>query len=77
MFGGIPYYLDLIDARHSLQQNISRLCFAKGGQLRNEFFPLFQTLFAQAEGRVAIVRALASRKIGLTREELALASRLL
>ncbi|MDR1512000.1 MAG: ATP-binding protein [Propionibacteriaceae bacterium] len=75
-FGGIPYYLDLIDPRRSLQQNIGRLCFAKGGQLRNEFFNLYQTLFRRSAGHVAVVRALAAKKTGLTHDEIARAAKM-
>lgn len=69
-FGGIPFYLDLIDRRLSLAQNIDRLCFARDGALRNEFEELYRSLFRDANGHIAVVRALNQRKAGLTRKEI-------
>ncbi|MDR2564900.1 MAG: hypothetical protein LBC97_02350 [Bifidobacteriaceae bacterium] len=34
IFGGIPFYLDLLDPALGLAQNVDRLCFAKNGALR-------------------------------------------
>lgn len=69
VFGGIPFYLDLLDRRLSLDQNIDRLCFARDGALRNEFDELYRSLFRNADGHIAVVRALNQRKAGLTRKE--------
>jgi len=33
VLGGIPHYLNQLDNRYTLPQNIDRLCFKKGGQL--------------------------------------------
>jgi len=71
VFGGIPYYLDLLEPRFSLPQNIDRVCFAVGGQLRYEFGALYAALFQHSERHVAVVRALAAKRTGLTRSELA------
>lgn len=69
-FGGVPYYLDLLDRRLSVAQNIDNLCFAKRGALRHEFDELYRSLFSNAERHLSVVRALASRKGGLTRKEI-------
>lgn len=37
ILGGIPYYLNLLDERLSLAQNIDRMLFNPNGQLYNEF----------------------------------------
>lgn len=71
VFGGVPYYLNLIDRRYSLAQNIDQLFFYKTGQLRFEFDRLFRSLFKRSERHVAIVRALAKHPSGLMRTELA------
>lgn len=71
VFGGIPYYLNNIDRKYSLAQNIDRLCFAKTGGLRGEFERIYASLFKRSERHVAIVRALATRLGGLTRTDLA------
>lgn len=70
VFGGIPYYLDLLNRRAGLAQNIDNLCFRRGGQLADEFDELYRSLFRRAERHLAIVRALAGKKVGLARDEL-------
>jgi len=70
VFGGIPYYLDLLDSQYSLAQSIGRECFGEGGQLRHEFDELYASLFAHHESHVQVVRALATRRIGLTRTDI-------
>ena len=73
VFGGIPYYIDLIDRRSSLAQNIDQLCFERSGQLRHELGRLFASLFKHPGKHEAIVRELAQRRGGATRTELAAA----
>lgn len=68
--GGIPYYLSLLDKNLSLAQNISRLCFSPGGELREEFDNLYASLFRQAARHILVVEALDKTKIGLTREQI-------
>ena len=67
VFGGIPYYLRLLNRRYGLAQNIDLLCFAKTGRLRNEFDALFRALFRHPERHIAVVRALATRQSGIDR----------
>jgi AAA+ ATPase superfamily predicted ATPase len=43
--GGIPKYLEEIDASLSAEENIRQLCFRKGGPLLDEFDHLFSNLF--------------------------------
>lgn len=75
VFGGIPYYLDLLNRRVGLAQNIDNLCFRRGGQLADEFDELYRSLFRNAEHHLVIVRVLAGKKMGLTRDELLRATR--
>jgi len=70
VFGGIPFYLDLLDREQSLAQSIEELCFGETGQLRNEFPRLFATLFKHSDAHMRVVRELVKRKRGLTRTEL-------
>jgi hypothetical protein len=70
VFGGIPFYLNLLDRKYSLAQNVDQLCFGRGGQLCNEFERLFASLFRRSERHVAIVRALAQTNRGMLRTEL-------
>ncbi len=70
IFGGVAHYYNLLDSRLSLVQNIDLLCFRENGQLHYEFNNLYETLFKNPEKHLAIVRALADKKSGLTRENL-------
>ena len=70
VFGGIPFYLDLLDPGMSLAQSIDELCFEEGGQLRGEFDRLYAALFKHPEAHMRVVRELAAKKRGLTRVEL-------
>jgi hypothetical protein len=68
--GGIPFYLDQVDATQSAAQNINRLCFERYGMLRTEFDNLYRSLFNKAEKHVAVVEALGKKNKGLTRKEI-------
>lgn len=71
IFGGIPYYMDCMDRRLSLAQNIEAVCFDENGQLHYEFSRLYSSLFRHSERHLAIIRMLAEKKCGMTRTELA------
>jgi uncharacterized protein len=68
--GGVPHYLKEISGEKSATQNIDHICFTKNGLLQNEFSRLYASLFAHAENHVIVVRALAQKKQGMTRNEL-------
>ncbi len=70
VFGGIPYYLNYLDKRKSLAQNIDSLFFAKHAVFRDEFNRLFESIFTGAEGVKDIVRLLYKRNAGFTRKEI-------
>ena len=70
IFGGIPYYLSLIDRNLSLTQNVNRLCFTPGGELRDEFNNLYASLFNNATNHILVVEALGKKKSGLTRDDI-------
>ena len=70
VFGGIPHYLDLFEKGLSTPQNIDRILFDKNAKLRNEFDRLFGSLFKNAENHIAVVRLLAKRRNGFTRQEI-------
>lgn len=72
-FGGVPAYLEQLRPGESAVQNIQRVCFSKTGFLRGEFARLFASLFSDYEQHLRIVRQLASRRAGMTREELRVA----
>jgi hypothetical protein len=68
--GGIPHYLRNINPGESTAQIIDRLCFAKDGPLKNEFNNLYKSLFAHSENHELVIRALAAKGLGLTRNEI-------
>ena len=71
IFGGIPYYLRLIEKRYSLALNVDRLCFEERAPLRYEFDRLMDTLFANPAKYIRVVEALHTKKQGMTREAVA------
>ena len=70
VFGGIPHYLSLFQKGFSVPQNIDYLLFGQDAKLRNEFQRLFGSLFKNAEDHIKVVRLLAQKRIGYTRNEI-------
>ena len=70
IFGGIPYYLNYIDKRYSLAQNIDNLFFSKNALLLLEYDRLFDSIFSFSERAKAIVKLLASNSFGFTRNDI-------
>jgi uncharacterized protein len=68
--GGVPMYLDQLRPGLSAIQNIQEICFSPTGYLRQEFERLFASLFSNFQNHIAVVRALGSRRSGLTRQEI-------
>ena len=71
VFGGVPYYLSLLDPSLSFAQNIDRLLFADSAPLRREYDRVFKSLFTSPDTYIRIVQILAEHKSGLTRNEIA------
>ncbi len=71
VFGGIPYYLSILDHDESLVQNVDRLFFSQDTQMRREFRRLFNTLYKKPEKYIDIIKALSKSRKGMTREEIA------
>ncbi|MBC7867063.1 MAG: ATP-binding protein [Gloeobacteraceae cyanobacterium ES-bin-316] len=74
MVGGIPFYLKEIKPGKSLAQNIDRLFFQSKPVLNNEFENLYASLFKNYKWHTEIVKTLASKDRGMTREELVAAT---
>ncbi|MBL0316225.1 MAG: AAA family ATPase [Flavobacteriales bacterium] len=70
VLGGIPFYWDEIKRGQSAAQNINRICFAPNGLLLTEFANLYKSLFDKAERHESIVKTLAQKGKGLTRDEI-------
>lgn len=70
VFGGVPYYWELLNRDLSLAQNIDLLCFKENGQLHEEYQALF-TLFSAKGKHREIIEALMKKNTGMKRNELA------
>ena len=70
IFGGIPFYINMFEKELSLAQNVENLCFKKNGELQDEFSILYSSLFKNSEKYELIIKTLAKKKMGMTREEL-------
>jgi len=71
IFGGIPYYLRMMEKRYSLALNVDRICFGEAAPLRHEFDRLMDTLFTYPDKYLQVLEALHAKKMGLTRESIA------
>lgn len=70
IFGGIPYYLNYIDKRYSLAQNIDSLFFKENALLTLEFDRLFDSIFTFSEKAKSIIKFLSTNSVGYTRENI-------
>lgn len=70
VMGGIPHYLKEIEIGESAIQIIDKICFTKDGLLHDEFKQLFHSLFDDAGYHMDVIRVLAKKSIGLTRNEI-------
>lgn len=65
--GGVPKYLEEIDASVSADENIRRMCFVPGGSLVDEFDQIFSEVFEEsATVKKQMLRALAERAMTAT-----------
>jgi hypothetical protein len=70
VMGGVPQYLKMVDRGDSLITAVDRNCFSPDGFLHHEFKNLFQSLFESSQNHMAVVKALAKTRNGLTRNDL-------
>ena len=71
IFGGIPYYLSLLQPNESLLQSLDRLYGKSSGILRREYDRLFASLFHAPDPYMDIITVLAKNRTGMTRDEIA------
>ncbi|NGX48030.1 MAG: hypothetical protein K1000chlam3_01417 [Chlamydiae bacterium] len=74
--GGVAKYLTYISRGFSAAQIINILCFTKNGPLLREFHRLYDSLFSHSEHHIAIVKALAKVRSGLSYRDLAKGAKL-
>lgn len=70
IFGGVPYYWSFLQKGMSLSQNIDSILFAKNAPLKGEYQYLYASIFRHPEVHLRIIRALAAKQTGLTRDEI-------
>lgn len=70
VFGGIPYYLNYFRKGCSFEQNTDMILFGEKPRLCDEFDRLFKAIFINADECKKIIRFLATRNYGYTREEI-------
>jgi AAA+ ATPase superfamily predicted ATPase len=76
IFGGIPYYLNLMSGDLSLSQNVDKLCFANNAPLQYEFDELYRSLFGAADRHISIIETMSKKMSGMSRGELSGASKM-
>ena len=69
--GGVPLYLNAVDASKSATQNIENICFKKNGLLYSEFDNLYASLYKNPDVYIEIIKALATKQSGMLRTEIA------
>lgn len=70
VMGGIPYYLSLMSPAKSVAQNVDSMFFGEHAELEDEFGNLYRALFSKPAPYISVVSALATKGIGMTRQEL-------
>ncbi|MDO4960434.1 MAG: ATP-binding protein [Eubacteriales bacterium] len=70
VFGGVPYYWTFIRKGLGLEQNIDNMLFAKDAPLKDEFKYLYASIFKNPAHYISIIKALATKKIGMSRDEI-------
>jgi AAA+ ATPase superfamily predicted ATPase len=74
VFGGIPYYLRQFRKGLSFEGNTDSILFGPRPKLSDEFNKLFRAIFRNPEDCKKIIRLLATRHAGFTREEISKAT---
>jgi len=67
VFGGLPYFFDLLHSDESLTQNIDRLCFKPNAILRNESKKLLESTLKKSPIYGKIIEILSNYKYGITK----------
>lgn len=71
MFGGVPYYLSLLNANLGFAENVDKLFFSPDAELRREYHRLYKSLYRNPDRYMEVVELLSESKKGLTRSEIA------
>jgi uncharacterized protein len=74
--GGIPFYLKEVEKGKSIPQLIDDICFSPQGLLTEEYEQLYHSLFRNAELHVLAIEKLAANPQGMTRTDIANATKI-
>ena len=74
--GGIPFYLKEVEKGKSVTHLIDEICFSPQGLLTEEYEQLYHSLFRNAELHVSIIESLAANPQGMTRTDIANATKM-
>ena len=70
VFGGIPYYINMLQRGMSQIQNVDELLFSQNAPLRSEYDFMFGSLYNDAPSYKRIVELLSHKAKGMTRKEI-------
>jgi len=70
IFGGIPYYLDMMDKELPFSANVDELLFSSNAPLKNEYDFLFRSLFKDSGNYRRVIELLSKKLSGHTREQI-------
>ena len=70
VFGGIPYYISMLQKSLSQTQNVDELLFSQTASLKSEYDFMFGSLFNDAPVYKRIVELLSQKAKGMTRKEI-------
>lgn len=76
VFGGIPYYMNFMDRRLSIPQNIDNLLFKENGKLFYEYDNLFRSLYRNPENHKHLIEIMSKAQHGVLRTDLVKRSKL-
>jgi len=70
ILGGVPFYWSLMKKEYSVAQNIDYLFFKEDAILAEEYEHVFSASFTDSDEYQKIIASLATKKIGMNREEI-------
>ena len=68
--GGVPFYLSLLSYDKTLEENIDEMFFDNQAKLAREFYDLYDAQFKDAGRYVELIKVMAERREGMTRQEI-------
>lgn len=68
--GGVPYYLNYVEAGYTADENIQKILFDHSAPLRDEFAKLFESLFEDAQIYKKLIDIIGSDRSGMARSEI-------